>query len=703
MTSSTAFDRILDALRANGNHVIQRSDTTASAQCPAHDDRNPSLSIAVRDDRRGIVLKCHAGCEHTDVLAALGMTPRDTWDDPEMQRVHKPNQDYHYAKGGVKYRRQSAGSPDKRMHWKKDTPDDSLYKVDRLQAEPTDTAVYVTEGEKGCDAIWAMGFPAVSTGGATRVRTCDLEPLRDRDIIAIVDRDRAGLRWGAELRDKLAGISHSGSATFLQCAVDIDKADVVEHFDSGLTLAELVPCYLEPPVYIDNGGKHNGADIPAPAGWRERITWANEIPPKAVPWVWVGEPIDASPLIPIDSTARVPESMGIYGIDSMGRIAAGTVAIAAGPEGVGKSSFGIWMTARVSTGTLRGAWYGKPQAVLYCAVEDSWQYTIVPRLMAAGADLSRVGRFDVVSDSDEVRTLTLPSDNEMLKRAVIANRVALVVMDPLLSLITDRLDSHHERETRVALDPLAAIAETTGTVLLGIAHWTKTGTDVTTRITGSGAFKNLPRAVFAFARDPDAEQEFIFTQTKNSLGRHDLPSVRYTIESARIEVDGHAPFYTGKFVALGNSNITVGDVLASRDSDVGSDSLTPAQRFIIRYVGDHADADGEVPAAECITAGEPVGYEEPDLVKARGKIRNLVSSKRTGFGAQGRFMWFLTPEGLQHHNPPQPEPEPAQPEPANPVGPTDFHNYPTGPDRCDECGFHIETQWHRDTCSQHAN
>ena len=147
--TTTALERIIDALRANGNHVIQRSDTTATAQCPAHDDQKPSLSITVRDDGKGIVLNCHAQrCDYRAILEGLGLTARDIWDDPDMRNVYKPNQDYRYAKGGVKHRRQTAGSPDKRMQWKKDTPDDSLYKVDRLQAESTDIAVYITEGEK---------------------------------------------------------------------------------------------------------------------------------------------------------------------------------------------------------------------------------------------------------------------------------------------------------------------------------------------------------------------------------------------------------------------------------------------------------------------------------------------------------------------------------------------------------------------------
>jgi hypothetical protein len=47
------------------------------ARCPAHDDRAPSLSIA--DARDGKVLvRCHAGCDQHDVIAAL--RARGVWD-----------------------------------------------------------------------------------------------------------------------------------------------------------------------------------------------------------------------------------------------------------------------------------------------------------------------------------------------------------------------------------------------------------------------------------------------------------------------------------------------------------------------------------------------------------------------------------------------------------------------------------------------
>src|SRR5215471_7840108 len=48
------------------------------AKCPMHDDRDPSLSISEGSDGRALI-KCHAGCDTNDVLAALGLTLRDVF------------------------------------------------------------------------------------------------------------------------------------------------------------------------------------------------------------------------------------------------------------------------------------------------------------------------------------------------------------------------------------------------------------------------------------------------------------------------------------------------------------------------------------------------------------------------------------------------------------------------------------------------
>jgi hypothetical protein len=47
------------------------------ARCPAHDDREPSLSIRDADDGK-VLVRCHAGCDQERVIAAL--RSRRVWD-----------------------------------------------------------------------------------------------------------------------------------------------------------------------------------------------------------------------------------------------------------------------------------------------------------------------------------------------------------------------------------------------------------------------------------------------------------------------------------------------------------------------------------------------------------------------------------------------------------------------------------------------
>lgn len=232
------------------------------------------------------------------------------------------------------------------------------------------------------------------------------------------------------------------------------------------------------------------------------------------------------------------------------------------------------------------------------AVEDSWAHTLVPRLMAAEADLKRIGRFEVVSATDTVATLSLPHDNELFEAAISDHDVALVVLDPLMSLMSDRIDTHRERDVREALDPLAKIADRTKAVILGIAHWNKgSGSDLSARITGSGAFKNVPRAIFGFGRDPEsADGGCVMTQSKNSLGLSGLPSISYRIESATVATP-HGDAHTGRFVALGVSNRSLTDILAAANggekSSGGVEKLTAAQEFILMYIQLYGDENGE--------------------------------------------------------------------------------------------------------------
>lgn len=70
--TDTAYDRILAALHAHGSTVRTRGHGKASAQCPAHEDRDPSLSVTAIEGQ-ALVYCCHSGCATEDVLTALNL------------------------------------------------------------------------------------------------------------------------------------------------------------------------------------------------------------------------------------------------------------------------------------------------------------------------------------------------------------------------------------------------------------------------------------------------------------------------------------------------------------------------------------------------------------------------------------------------------------------------------------------------------
>ncbi len=75
---SDALRRVLDAVAPRGDG-LKKSGSGWSARCPAHEDRQASLSIGEGQDGR-VLLKCHAGCDHKAILAALRLEERELFE-----------------------------------------------------------------------------------------------------------------------------------------------------------------------------------------------------------------------------------------------------------------------------------------------------------------------------------------------------------------------------------------------------------------------------------------------------------------------------------------------------------------------------------------------------------------------------------------------------------------------------------------------
>ena len=78
---------------------------------------------------------------------------------------------------------------------------------------------------------------------------------------------------------------------------------------------------------------------------------------------------------------------------------------------------------------------------MFATSEDEWEFTMVPRLFAAGADLTRIGRVQVEYDG-MVTGLTTPVDVPALGVYIASHDVAPLVLDPLTSVMDGRIDAH---------------------------------------------------------------------------------------------------------------------------------------------------------------------------------------------------------------------------------------------------------------------
>ena len=93
------------------------------------------------------------------------------------------------------------------------------------------------------------------------------------------------------------------------------------------------------------------------------------------------------------------------------RMPLGSLTLLGGREGIGKSPVGYTLTADVTRGRLPGEHEHTAKAVIVAATEDSWAHTIVPRLMAADADLDRVYRVGVTTYDGAETSVSLPRDD----------------------------------------------------------------------------------------------------------------------------------------------------------------------------------------------------------------------------------------------------------------------------------------------------
>jgi hypothetical protein len=349
---------------------------------------------------------------------------------------------------------------------------------------------------------------------------------------------------------------------------------------------------------------------------------ASDLEPEKLVWVWPG---------------RIPE---------------GKLVLLGGPPGLGKSQLTAFMSATVSNGSHWPAGEGSsPQGdVIFMSAEDGVQDTIIPRLMAAGADRDRVHIVSAATKPDGTgrKTFSLKTDVDLLEEmAKQIGTVRLIIVDPI-SAYMGGSDGNGNVETREVLEPLADMANRLRIAVVAVTHLNKGGgggnQSALNRFAGSIAFVAAARAAFAVIEDPEDDERRFLLQAKNNLGKK-CKGLAFRLEQRMVgdEVMSSNVMFEGDHI-----NESIDEALSASEGRRGGDNERRTNK------DDAADflrsvlSNGAVPVlqieAEARNAGL-LGVDKPiSQNKAFRTARDMLGIKperRGGTGASGQWVWDL--------------------------------------------------------------
>jgi len=195
------------------------------------------------------------------------------------------------------------------------------------------------------------------------------------------------------------------------------------------------------------------------------------------------------------------------------------ITVFAGRTAVGKSFVACDLIARLSTGAeipFSGGECFTPGGTLVLS-EDSPEYVLAPRLIDAGANMSRIHAMSWKA----MATYNL-GDTEMLGRACdeVQGGVSLVMIDPPTNFLAET-DEHKNSEVRQLVMKVVEWALDRDLAVLFILHVNKQtgkGVEALNRVMGSVAWVTTARIAHTFCSDPETRDQCLWVPLKSNLG-----------------------------------------------------------------------------------------------------------------------------------------------------------------------------------------
>lgn len=243
-------------------HRARKAGTGWMVKCPAHDDGTASLSLTQGD--RGAVAHCFAGCLTEDVVATVGLTMADLFDDERaaarpargakakafvVRHWQWETRDSDNVLVAVQHRDDWSDGRKPSRWWTQ--PDGTLglgqrkaetlplYGTELLATYDPSQPLVLTEGQKACDGLRAAGRQAVATYGANVMPSDDvLAVLQGWRVVLWADNDAPGYRHMLAVAKALQGVAAGVSwVTWPGAPPKGDAADLLTQPDDAEAVA----------------------------------------------------------------------------------------------------------------------------------------------------------------------------------------------------------------------------------------------------------------------------------------------------------------------------------------------------------------------------------------------------------------------------------------------------------------------------------
>ncbi len=241
------------------------------ALCPAHADRNPSLSVKASDGK--VLVHCHAGCQTEDVVAALGLSMADLSlgnrkltngaKSPERRQIVATYDygDYEVVRFEPKGFAQRRRNPDGTYTWGLGNVQPHLYRRQELLAADPADPIYVVEGEKAAERLRQEDVAATcSPMGAGKWRDTYSKDLGGRSVVILPDNDTAGRQHAERVARSLSKVAAAIRVVELP---DLPKrGDIYDWLEAGHDLTDLEAVVAETQLWEPSTDPHSADSMP---------------------------------------------------------------------------------------------------------------------------------------------------------------------------------------------------------------------------------------------------------------------------------------------------------------------------------------------------------------------------------------------------------------------------------------------------------